>query len=221
MTTTGLARAVWVSFAAVLTCMPAWAQTMTIDRGNCKQPDRSSAEYKKDQRSQNEDYVKSSKAAYPNSHIAVALNRYYGQVVQLRRDHVALNDIPAGPKRNATDCALTEANYRKLILIRDASYYIFCRAEVAVGQSAADRAGKTPQALAYAAIYDLLKTAGVDMRAKPTEPTTPLGGFAACTLGASDGFKDPIPTAQEVKEFTSRLTVPDSEKQKIGEPENQ
>ena len=197
------------------------AANIVIDWDNCKQPDRSSATYESSLSRQIDEYVKAAKAAYPQAHIALALNKYYGQIVQQRRDHVAQSYRPVGPNRKATDCALSDANYTRLIVIRDASYYILCRAEVGAGTSNAERLAKDAKALTYAAIYDLLKTVGADMRAKPNEPTTPPGGFTACKRGAGDGFSDSVPSSQQMEGFVSRLSVPDSEKQRIGDPEKQ
>lgn len=197
------------------------ASNVVIDWDNCKQPNRSSATFESSLARQIDEYVKAAKAAYPQVHIALALNKFYGQIVQQRRDHVAQSYRPVGPDRTATDCALSDANYTRLIVIRDASYYILCRAEVAAGTSKAERLAKDARALTYAAIYDLLKTVGADMRAKPDEPTTPPGGFTACKRRAADGFSDSVPSSQQMEGFVSRLSVPDSEKQRIGDPEKQ
>jgi hypothetical protein len=194
---------------------------MVIDWTVCKQPDLATAEHKVGTNKLISKYEEAAKKPV-GTHIAVGLNREYGVAVQDRRDHVRLNYIPLGPNRSESQCALSDANYAKLLQFRDASYYVMCRSEVAIGTSTVVRAAKNVKALTYAAIYDFAKATGLyEMRAKPDEPTTPPGGFAACSRGTEDGKKDPLPTAEDVAKFKTRLTVPDSEAVNIGDPTKQ
>lgn len=197
------------------------AQTpMVIDWTVCQQPDSQGLSQEAGVKALIKKYVD---AATVNSkvHVAVGLNRQYGIAVQERRDHVRLNYIPIGPKRTNRQCALSDANYAKLIQYRDASYYIMCRSEVSIGSSKAARVGNDLKALTFAAIYDFAKGQGVEMRAKADEPMTPPGGYAACTKGAEDGKSDPFPSANDVATFKTRLSLPDSEKSKLGDPTKQ
>jgi hypothetical protein len=142
-------------------------------------------------------------------------------MVQDRRDLVRLNYLPIGPNRTEQQCALSTDNYRKLIVMRDASYYILCRSEVAIGTSAIDRASKDVTTLAAAAIYDLVKSLGANLRAKKDEPTTPPGGFAYCKRGATDRANDPFPTPADVQSFKSRMSLSSEERAQIGDPSKQ
>lgn len=197
------------------------AADLVIDWSVCSQPNRTSEAYVKQQTSQINTYVKSAQTKFPSEHIAVALNKYYGEIVQQRRDFVVKSYIPISAARLATACALSAENYTRLLIMRDASYYVLCRAEVAIGRSRTARLANDLKSLAYAAIYDFLKTAGVDMRAKANEPTTPPGGYAGCSRGVDDGQHDPFPTEAQAAGFKTRLSVPDSEKKKIGDPTQQ
>ncbi len=200
---------------------PTMAADMQIDWSVCPQPDRASAAYVKQQSEQIDAFVSAARKQHGGKHIAVALNSYYGAIVQLRRDFVVRHYRPVSPSRPATACALTPADYTRLLILRDASYYVLCRAEVAIGQNKPARLAKDLKSLAYASVYDFLKTIGLDMRAKPGEPTTPPGGYAGCAKGVDDGLDDPFPSAAETIGFTTRLVVPDSEKQRIGDPTRQ
>lgn len=194
--------------------------TMVIDWSVCKQPDLTSQDHVKAVQGMVDKYFATARSD-KSVHVAVGLNRVYGQAVQDRRDHVRLNYIPIGPNRTEKQCALSDKNYAMLIAYRDASYYVLCRSEVAIGGSEQERARKDLQALAYSAIYDFLKSIGADFRAKADEPTTPPGGYAACKRGADDGKKDTIPTAESMQGFKTRLNLPDSEKAKLGDPSKQ
>ncbi|MER8643204.1 hypothetical protein [Mesorhizobium sp. M1252] len=199
----------------------AFAQEMVIDWSVCTQPDLTSDAYAKKRSAEINSAVANAKKRNSKSHIAVALNKYYGEMVQIRRDHVRLKYLPISEKRPESSCALSEKNYEKLLLLRDASYYVMCRSEVAIGASKAARLLKDLKSLAFAAIYDLKKSLGAEMRAKKDEPTTPPGGYAACELGVAAGLKDPFPQDGETSGFETRLVVPDSEKPSIGEPSQQ
>ncbi len=202
--------------------LPVAAQApVLIDWSNCKQPDLNSEAHQKALKTAIVKYVANAKTKYKSSHIAIGLSNTYGEIVQERRDLVRLSYLPVGPNRKEDQCALSAVNYEKLIVIRDASYYVLCRSEVGVGTSAADRTAKDLSALAAAAIYDLLKTIGVDLRAKKDEPTTPPGGFAACKLGASDAAQDPFPKPVDITGFKSRMSLSAEEKAKIGDPGKQ
>ncbi|RWP13897.1 hypothetical protein [Mesorhizobium sp.] len=199
----------------------ALAQDMIIDWSVCPQPDLTSDAYAKKRSAEINSAVANARKRSSKSHIAVALNKYYGEIVQIRRDHVRLKYLPISEKRPESSCALSKKNYEKLLLLRDASYYVMCRSEVAIGASKAERLLKDLKSLAFAAIYDLKKSLGADLRAKKDEPTTPPGGYAACELGVAAGLKDPFPQDGETSGFETRLVVPDSEKPSIGEPSNQ
>jgi hypothetical protein len=212
--------ALYSSFACFVP-MTAIAQVaMSIDWSVCKQPDLSSATHVAAVKKLTDKYIAAAKSN-SSVHIAVGLNKIYGTAVQERRDHVRLNYIAVGSRRPESQCALSEQNYAKLIAYRDASYYVMCRAEVGIGADDAQRKKKDFKSLAFAAIYDLLKSIGADFRAKPDEPMTPPGGFGACKRGAEDAFKDPLPTPADIAAFSTRLSLPDSEKQKLGDPEAQ
>jgi hypothetical protein len=207
-----------------LQAVPTLAQAqavMIIDWANCMQPDLASEAHQKAVKQSIDKYVDHANAKYPSNHIALKLNKIYGSLVQDRRDLVQSNYIPIGPNRKDTQCALSPDNYRKLIVLRDASYYILCRSEVGIGTSAFDRTSKDITTLATAAIYDLVKSLGADLRAKANEPTTPPGGYAACKQGATAGAKDPIPTVAETQGFRSRLSLSAEERAKIGDPSKQ
>ncbi|TPJ14344.1 hypothetical protein FJW04_17810 [Mesorhizobium sp. B2-7-3] len=197
------------------------AQDMTIDWSVCTQPDLTSDGYAKKRSAEINTAVANAKKRNSKAHIAVALNKYYGEMVQIRRDHVRLKYMPISEKRPESSCALSDKNYEKLLLLRDASYYVMCRSEVAIGASKPARLLKDLKSLAFAAIYDLKKSLGADLRAKKDEPTTPPGGYAACELGVADGLNDPFPQDGETSGFETRLVVPDSEKPGIGEPSEQ
>ncbi|TKB20439.1 MAG: hypothetical protein E5V75_05065 [Mesorhizobium sp.] len=221
-------RASYASFLKICTVIiglnyatSALAADMTIDWSVCPQPDLASDGYAKKRSAEINSAVSNARKKYSKSHIAVALNKYYGEMVQIRRDHVRLKYIPISDKRPESSCALTGNDYEKLLLLRDASYYVLCRSEVAVGSSKAERLLKDLKSLAFAAIYDLKKSLGADLRAKKDEPTTPPGGYAACKLGVADGLNDPIPKDGETSGFSTRLVVPDSEKPGLGEPSEQ
>lgn len=218
------AKAVCVLGVALLVGFgPAWAgaAVMVIDWSACKQPDLNSAGHKQGVDKLISKYVEAAKKP-AGTHIAVGLNREYGVAVQQRRDHVRLKYKTVGPNRTEAQCALSDADYALLIQFRDASYYVMCRSEVGIGTSAAQREAKDIKATTYAAIYDFAKATGLyEMRAKPDEPTTPPGGFSACSRGTDDGKKDPLPTTADVAKFKTRLTLPDSETTKLGDPTKQ
>jgi hypothetical protein len=196
-------------------------EKMVIEWSNCSQPDGSSDAYTKAVNQSIDKHLQQAKAKYPSDHIAIRLNKMYGIMVQERRDLVSLNYLPIGSKRTESQCALSTDNYRKLIVLRDTSYYILCRSEVAIGTSSTERTSKDLQTLAAAAIYDLLKSLGADLRAKKTEPTTPPGGYAACRRGAADALKDPFPSAAEAQSFKTRLSFSSEERAQIGDPTQQ
>lgn len=209
--------------ALVVACGSAWGvpAVMVIDWSVCKQPDLKGADHKQGVEKFVSRYVVAAKKP-AGTHIAVGLNREYGAAVQERRDHVRLKYKPVGPNRTEAQCALSDADYALLIQFRDASYYVLCRSEVAIGTTGALREAKDIKATTYAAIYDFAKATGLyEMRAKPDEPTTPPGGFSACSRGAEDGKKDPLPTTADVAKFKSRLTLPDSEAPRLGDPTKQ
>lgn len=191
-----------------------------IDWSVCKQPDLTNTLHTATVKRLVDKYVASAKSNKATN-IAVGLNKAYGIAVQERRDHVSLNYIALGPQRTQKQCALSDQNYSKLLAYRDASYYVLCRSEVAIGANTSDRKLKDYKALAYAAIYDFLKSMDVDFRAKPDEPTTPPGGYAACRKGADDGHMDPFPSPQDITSFKTRLNLPESEKAKMGDPKKQ
>ena len=194
---------------------------MVIDWSVCKQPDLNSSIHKQGVDKLVAKYVEAAKKP-AGTHIAVGLNREYGVAVQERRDHVRLNYKAIGPNRTQAQCALSDADYALLIQFRDASYYVMCRGEVAIGTTRALREAQNIKATNYAAIYDFAKATGLyEMRAKPDEPTTPPGGFSACSRGAEDGKKDLLPTTADVAKFKTRLTLPDSEATKLGDPTKQ
>lgn len=197
------------------------APEMVIDWSSCSQPDLASDVHAKAVRKSIDKYIAAANSKYPSNHVAIRLNKIYGAVVQDRRDLVQLNYLPIGPGRTENQCALSTENYRKLIVLRDASYYILCRSEVGVGTSTFDRTNKDLSTLAAAAIYDLMKSLGADLRAKKNEPTTPPGGYASCKAGAADATKDPIPSATEVQGFKSRMSLSAEESAQIGDPAKQ
>ncbi|BFG80253.1 hypothetical protein PTKU46_82870 [Paraburkholderia terrae] len=207
---------------AQVTCQPGAmpATPMAIDWSACHQPDPTDASYLNQVNSLIKKYVAAAKGD-GSTNISLGLNRIYGEAVRERRDHVRLHYIPVGPSRSKDQCALSTKDYTQLLAYRDASYYVMCRAEVGIGATQSERTQKDLKTLAYAAIYDFVKSIGVDMRAKPDEPTTPPGGYAACKRGAEDGKNDPFPSASDVTSFKSRLSLPESEKTKIGDPTKQ
>ena len=217
-------RAASVLGAVLVLCLGharAAPATMVIDWSVCKQPDLNGTDHKQGTDKLISRYVEAAKKL-AGTHIAVGLNREYGVAVQERRDYVSLKYKPIGPTRSEAQCALSQADYALLLQFRDASYYVMCRSEVAIGVTDALRGAKDMKATTYAAIYDFAKATGLyEMRAKPDEPTTPPGGFAACSRGAADGKKDPFPTAADVAKFKTRLTLPDSEATKLGDPTKQ
>jgi hypothetical protein len=217
----GRASKILAAIAAALPLSAAAQGPMMIDWTKCAQPDLKSDAHQTALKARIDKYVANAKTKYKSSHIAIGLSRTYGEIVQERRDHVRLSYIPVGPSRQDNQCAMSATNYSKLIIIRDASYYVLCRSEVGVGTSAADRAGKDLSTLAAAAIYDLLKTLGADLRAKKDEPVTPPGGFAACKLGTADAAKDPLPKPADVAGFKSRMSLSAEEKAKVGDPGKQ
>lgn len=195
--------------------------TMVIDWSVCKQPDLNSAAHKDGTSKLIAKYVEAAKKP-KGTHIALGLTREYGVAVQERRDHVRLKYKPVSANRTEAQCALSDADYAKLLQFRDASYYVMCRSEVAIGADAVKRGAKDVKATMYAAIYDFAKATGLyEMRAKADEPTTPPGGFSACRRGTDDGMKDPFPSETDVKKFKTRLSIPDSEIPKLGDPAKQ
>jgi hypothetical protein len=194
---------------------------VVINWSNCKQPDLASDAHQKAVKQSIDKYLNEAKAKYPSDHIAVKLNKIYGAAVQDRRDLVQLNYIPIGVSRTEKQCALSAENYQRLIVLRDASYYILCRSEVGVGSSATRRIAMDLTTLATAAIYDLVKSIGADLRAKKNEPTTPPGGYAACKAGAAAASTDPIPNAASTRSFRSRLSLSAEEVAGIGDPSKQ
>lgn len=196
------------ALAAALSCSTSWGAKYEIDWKLCKQPDVESKKFLDAVDTQYAILMKSAAKARPKAYIAVQGNRYYPTAVQLRRNLVASSYLPKA-KRDPSGCAVTEPNYEKVLVLRDAVYRMLCRSEIGIGNGKVARAANEIRVRAFTEVYEALKRRDADVAASD-DPATPPGGAASCYRGIQDGWADPEPTGNDGKTFESHMSTCDA-----------